>query len=121
MAMAAPQFAKFVSKRASTSHNIRGRCPSPSSRGVQCLQKRISFNQCPAVIAGMKTVSGNINFWQAGVIQRFEKADMNLYAVYQFADGSFIGNAATAKSGAPIGKTEIDGFQELITGAKINF
>ena len=68
-----------------------------------------------------KTVSGNINFWQAGVIQRFEKADMNLYAVYQFADGSFIGNAATAKSGAPIGKTEIDGFQELITGAKINF
>jgi len=46
---------------------------------------------------------------------------MNLYAVYQFADGSFIGNAATAKSGAPIGKTEIDGFQELITGAKINF
>lgn len=68
-----------------------------------------------------KTVSGNINFWQGGLIQRLEKADMNFYMVYQFADGSFIGNAATAQSGAPIGKTEIDGFQELITGAKINF
>jgi hypothetical protein len=46
---------------------------------------------------------------------------LNLYAVYQFANGSIIGNAATAAAGAPIGKTEIDGFQELITGAKINF
>ena len=50
-----------------------------------------------------------------------EKLDMNLYVLYQFADGSFIGNAATAATGAPIGKTEIDGFQEVITGAKINF
>jgi hypothetical protein len=68
-----------------------------------------------------KTVSANINFWQAGIIQKFEKADLNLYMVYQFANGSFIGNAATAATGAPIGKTEIDGFQEVITGAKINF
>jgi hypothetical protein len=68
-----------------------------------------------------KTVSASINFWQAGIIQKFEKADMNLYAIYQHADGSFIGNAATAASAAPVGKTDIDGFQELITGAKINF
>jgi hypothetical protein len=68
-----------------------------------------------------KTVSASINFWQAGLVQRLEKADMNLYAIYQFAGGSFIGNAATAASGAPVGKTSIDGFQELITGAKINF
>jgi hypothetical protein len=46
---------------------------------------------------------------------------MNFYAIYQFANGSIIGNAATAKAGAPIGTTEIDGFQEVITGAKINF
>jgi hypothetical protein len=46
---------------------------------------------------------------------------MNLYVLYQQADGSIIGNAATAATGAPIGKTEIDGFQEVITGAKINF
>jgi hypothetical protein len=58
---------------------------------------------------------------QAGIIQKFENADLNLYAVYQFADGSFIGNAATAAAGAPNSKTEIDGFQEVITGAKINF
>jgi len=67
------------------------------------------------------TVSANINFYQAGLIQRLEKADMNLYVLYQFSDGSFIGNAATAATGAPIGKTEIDGFQEVVTGAKINF
>jgi len=46
---------------------------------------------------------------------------MNLYAIYQFADGSFVCNAATAKTGVPIGTTEIDGFQVIITGAKINF
>ena len=68
-----------------------------------------------------KTVSGNVNFLQAGAIQNFENADMSLYIVYQHAGGDVIGNAATAASGAPIGKTEIDGFQEVITGAKINF
>ncbi len=68
-----------------------------------------------------KTVSGNINFWQGGLIQRLDEADLNLYVVYQYADGSFIGNAATATNGAPIGETSIDGFQQIITGAKINF
>jgi hypothetical protein len=68
-----------------------------------------------------KTVSGDINFYQAGAIQKFENADFNLYAIYQFANGSFIGNAETAKTGAPIGKNEIDGFQEVISGIKINF
>jgi hypothetical protein len=68
-----------------------------------------------------RTVSASANFYQLGVIQKLEKADMNLYAIYQFANGSIIGNAATAKAGAPIGTTEIDGFQEVITGAKINF
>ena len=56
-----------------------------------------------------------------GIIQKVENADMNLYAIYQFADGSFVCNAATAKTGVPIGTTEIDGFQVIITGAKINF
>jgi Gram-negative porin len=68
-----------------------------------------------------RTVSASANFYQLGVIQKLEKADMNLYAIYQLANGSIIGNAATAKAGAPIGTTEIDGFQEVITGAKINF
>ena len=68
-----------------------------------------------------RTVSAGLNFAQAGVIQNLEKADMSLYAIYQFANGDITGNAATAAAGAPIGKTSIDGFQELITGAKINF
>ena len=68
-----------------------------------------------------KTVSASIDFWQAGVIQRLEAADMNLYLIYQYADGDITGNAATAASGAPIGKTSIDGFQEIVGGAKINF
>ena len=68
-----------------------------------------------------KTVGANINFAQAGIVQQLEKADMNLYAIYQFANGDVTGNAVTAATGAPIGKTSIDGFQELITGAKINF
>jgi hypothetical protein len=66
-------------------------------------------------------VSANINFAQAGIVQQLEKADMAIYAVYQFANGDVIGNAVTAAAGAPIGKTDIDGFQEIITGAKINF
>jgi hypothetical protein len=68
-----------------------------------------------------KTVSGDINFYQAGAIQKFENADFNVYAIYQFANGSFVGNSQTTRTGAPIGKTEIDGFQEVISGIKINF
>jgi hypothetical protein len=68
-----------------------------------------------------KTVNAISPSGRGGIIQKFENANVNLYAIYQFANGSFVGNAATATSGAPIGKTEIDGFQELVTGAKINF
>jgi hypothetical protein len=68
-----------------------------------------------------RTVSANINFAQAGIVQQLEKADMNLYAIYQFANGDVTGNAVTAATGAPIGNTSIDGFQQFITGAKINF
>jgi hypothetical protein len=68
-----------------------------------------------------RTVSGDINFYQAGAIQKFEKGDFNVYAIYQFTNGSMIGNADTARTGAPVGKTEIDGFQEIISGIKINF
>ena len=52
-----------------------------------------------------KTVGASIDFWQAGVIQHFDAADMNLYLIYQYADG----------------KTSIDGFQEIVSGVKINF
>lgn len=68
-----------------------------------------------------RTVSASANFYQLGLIQKLEEAEIDLYAIYQYADGHVIGNAATAAAGAPIGKTEIDGFQELVTGVKINF
>ena len=69
-----------------------------------------------------KTVGASINFWQGGVVQKIEAADMYLYMVYQRADGDVVGDAATAKANAaPNGITPLDGFQELITGARINF
>ena len=71
--------------------------------------------------SGDKTVGASINFWQAGAIHNFEAADMSLYLVYQHADGYIIGNKTTATNYAPVGRTDLDAFQELITGAKINF
>jgi hypothetical protein len=68
-----------------------------------------------------RTVSSSLNFAQAGIIQNLEKADMSIYAIYQFANGDVIGNAATRANGAPIGETSIDGFNLVVTGAKINF
>lgn len=68
-----------------------------------------------------KTVSGNIDFWQGGLVQHFEAADMSMYLVYQHSSGDITGNAATAAVGAPVGTSSIDPFQELITGAKMNF
>lgn len=46
---------------------------------------------------------------------------MSLYVVYEHVDGSIEGNATTATNFAPIGRTDLDAFQEVITGAKINF
>ena len=68
-----------------------------------------------------KTVSGNITFWQGGVVQHVEAADMTFYLVYQHANGEVTGNAATAAAGAPVGDATIDPFQEIIAGTKINF
>jgi len=44
----------------STCHNIRGRFSPLSNAVVHFLQNRISFSQCPNVIAGTNTVSGTI-------------------------------------------------------------
>jgi predicted porin len=73
-----------------------------------------------------KTVSADIDFWQAGIIQNIEAADASLYLVYQHADGDIYGNTTTNNvantgNGAPIGKTSLDTFQELVVGTKINF
>jgi hypothetical protein len=70
---------------------------------------------------GDKTVGASVNFWQAGIIQNIEGADMSFYVVYQHVDGFIEGNTTTAKNFALIGRTDLDAFQEVITGAKINF
>ena len=74
-----------------------------------------------------KTLDANITFWQGGVVQNFEAAALDLYLIYQHADGSVTGcSAATCPVGvaattAPNGVTSIDPFQEIIAGGKINF
>ncbi len=72
--------------------------------------------------AAGRTVSANVNSWQAGAIQKIDNADLTLYLVYQNSSGDVTGNAATeAANFAPIGKTDLEPFQVLVTGAKMNF
>jgi len=69
-----------------------------------------------------RTIGSKINFWQAGIVQNIEAADTSLYVVYEHADGDVYGRTGlTTPAGAPNGKTSLDSFQEVITGAKINF
>jgi predicted porin len=73
-----------------------------------------------------KTLGANIDFWQGGIVQNIEAADTSLYVVYEHADGYILGNKQTQGSTpgvgfAPIGRTNLDAFQTVITGAKINF
>jgi hypothetical protein len=47
------------------------------------------------------------------LIQNIENADMSLYLVYRHAEGDFIDSAGVRRN--------LDDFDMLITGAKINF
>lgn len=60
-------------------------------------------------------LSSDIDFFAAGVAQNFESADLTLYAVYRHYEGDFEGRGAFA------GHNEIDDFDVVITGGKINF
>ena len=54
-------------------------------------------------------------------MQNFDAAALH-YLIYQHADGTVTGNAATQTAkAAPNGVTNLDAFQETIGGAKINF
>jgi len=71
-----------------------------------------------------KTLDASISFWQGGVVQNIEAAALDLYVIYQHADGSVTGctiSATCPKTTAPPGVTNIDAFQEVIAGGKINF
>ena len=56
--------------------------------------------------------SSDLDFWAAGVAQNFENADMTLYALYRHFDGDFTSKGA---------KSNLDAFDMVVTGAKINF
>lgn len=69
-----------------------------------------------------KTISSDVDTWQAGVVQKIDAADTLLYLVYQNSSGSVVGNSVTEKAkGAPVGKTDLDPFQVIVVGTKINF
>lgn len=69
-----------------------------------------------------RTVSTTVDTWQAGIVQKIDNADTTLYLVYQNSGGEVVGNEVTAKAKqAPVGKTNLDPFQIVVVGTKINF
>src|ERR1700730_12187045 len=76
----APQLAQLASKLESKSHSIRLRFSPLSIAEVHFRQKRISFNQCPAVKAGPSTASGD-NASVHGLSQKSDLTMLNTSAV----------------------------------------
>jgi predicted porin len=60
-------------------------------------------------------LSSDIDFWAGGIAQNLEAAETTLYVVYRHYEGDFVKRAAI-----PVHQ-EIDDFDLVITGAKINF
>jgi hypothetical protein len=54
----------------------------------------------------------DLDFWAAGVVQNIDAAAMDLYMIYRHSEGDFSKGATT---------TELDDFDMLITGARIQF
>ena len=61
-----------------------------------------------------KASSSDLNFWAAGVIQSIDNAAMDLYVIYRQAEG----DVHLTKGAA---KTELEDFDVLMTGARIQF
>src|SRR5216684_2312646 len=80
LAHLAPQLAQLASKLESKSHNIRLRLSPRSIAEDHFRQKRISFIQCPAVIAGTSTASGD-NASVHGLSQKSDRTMLNTSAV----------------------------------------
>ncbi len=59
------------------------------------------------------TLGGDVTFWAGGIIQGIEAADMVVYAIYRHTDGDY--------TDANMAVKELDAFDMVITGAKINF
>ncbi len=61
---------------------------------------------------GSASDSSEFNFWAAGLIQNIEASDLTLYAQYRHFEGEFTNGGTT---------TDLDDFDMVITGAKLNF
>ena len=61
----------------------------------------------------INTRGADLTFWAGGVVQNIEAASMDLYAIYRHADGDYT-NAAG-------GNVQIDDFDMVISGARIQF
>ena len=60
------------------------------------------------------TLGSDVTFWAGGVVQNIEAAAMDLYVIYRHAEGSFLRRLQGAK-------TNIDDFDMVISGARIQF
>src|SRR6266699_3655764 len=76
----APQLAQLASKVESKSHSIRLRFWPRSIAEDHFLQKRISFNQCPAVNAGISNANGDIASVH-GLSRKSDRTMLNTSAV----------------------------------------
>src|SRR5438876_11644767 len=76
----APQLAQLASKCESKSHSIRLRFSPRSIAADHFRQKRISFNQCPAVKTGTNRASGDIDNVH-GLPHKSERTMLNTSAV----------------------------------------
>ncbi len=61
-----------------------------------------------------KADASDLDFWAVGVVQNIENAEMSFYTLYRHYAGDVLLPSNSSFS-------ELDDFQEVITGAKINF
>jgi hypothetical protein len=64
-------------------------------------------------INGSQVTSSDIDFLALGVVQNVSAAALDLYAIYRHTDGD-----ASTENGL---ETDLDGFDMVITGARIQF
>jgi predicted porin len=69
---------------------------------------------------GPVTQGADLKFSALGVVQNIEAAAMDLYVIYRHADGDFVNGAANA-FGAAGTKVNIDDFDMVMSGARIQF
>ncbi len=64
-------------------------------------------------VNGLTVAESSFDFWAAGVVQNIDAAAMDLYVIYRHADGD-----VTSTTGV---KTNLDDFDMIMTGARIQF